>query len=161
VNPWLPNQSTALVKSSRGGVLRIKQNFGIGSSWRNVDGDVSFLAAHTARTPQEPISHNAVADAVKTSQLSQHRRSLQIDVYMNNVAGWIPVVLAYRNRRLQIFETSQTHGLEVLPDGREKRRQRPGDTSKGAALMSQVNGFLWLLCIERPPIVRRTMLRST
>jgi len=64
----------------------------------------------------------------------------------------VPLVSAYWHRRLQIFETSQAHGLEGSPHGGERCRQQPGDAPEGAALMTQLNRVLHLLWIERPPL---------
>ena len=71
---------------------------------------------------------------------------------MDHVARLGPLVSAYRHRRLQIFETYQTHCLEGSPHGGERCRQQPGDASEGAALMTQVHGLLQVLGIERPPL---------
>jgi len=71
---------------------------------------------------------------------------------MDHVAGLVPLVSAYRHRRLQIFKTSQAHGVEGSPHGGERCRQQPGDASEGEVLMTQVHGLLQLLWIERPPL---------
>ena len=95
-------------------LLLIGQNLGIGKPCRIVDCDVGLFVAHTARTPQAPISHDPVADAFKPSQL--------FDVDMNRVAGLVPLVSAYRHRLLLLFERSQAHGLEGSPHGGERCR---------------------------------------
>jgi len=73
--------------------------------------DVGFFVARTPRTPQAPMFRDPVADAVKSSQLS--------DVDMAHVAGFLPLVSAYRLRLWRILETSQAHALQCSPHGGE------------------------------------------
>jgi hypothetical protein len=51
-----------------------------------------------------------------------------------------------------MFETSQTHGLESSAHGGERCHQQAGDATEGATLMTQHNGLLQLLWVERPPL---------
>ena len=75
-----------------------------------------------------PISRDPVADAVKPSQL--------FDVDMDHVAGLVPLVPTHWHRWLQVFESTQAHGLEGSPHGGERCHQQSGDASEGAALMA-------------------------
>ena len=86
-----------------------------------------------------------MAHSIKPSQL--------FAVDMNHAAGLGPLVSTHRNRWLQVFETSKPHGLEGFPHCAQCCRLQPGDASEGAALMTQVNGLLQLLRIERLPLV--------
>jgi len=95
----------------------IGQDLGIEKPCRSVDGDVGFFVARTAGPAKPPISLDPVADAVKQNQLFY--------VDMKHVAGLGSQVSAYRHRRLQIFETSQTHG------GSGARRPHPPQAEEG------------------------------
>jgi len=72
--------------------------------------------------------------------------------HMQYVAGLGPLVSAHLNRWPQVFETLKAHSLEGLPHGGEWCRQQPGDASEGSALMAQLNGSLYFLWVDRPPL---------
>ena len=102
---------------------------------------------HTFRHPwgaaQPAITRDPVTDALKASQL------LGVDV--DHVAGPGPLVPAHRLGWLQVIEPAEAQALEHSAHGGERCRQDSGHSPESAALMTEVDGALELLCIERPP----------
>lgn len=93
-----------------------------------------------------------MANAVKPGQPPLLRRSLQLDVDMDHVAGPLPLVAMDRRFGIQVPQPVQPQAPHRPSQGADQHHQQPGDPPEGAALVPEFNGLLQLLRIQRPPL---------
>jgi len=140
-------------KAHRGCLLLIRQQLDVSQSRGVVDGHMSFLVAGTMGAAKPAITGDPVTDPFKASQL--------FGVDVDHVAGLCPLVAAHRLCRLQVLEPAKPYGLEHPANGGERSCQHPGNTTEGAALMTEVHSALQLQWIERPPLTASIHQRSS
>lgn len=145
--PWLLNQATA--RRRKPTVVACfssasTQHFHVGQAGGVVDGDMGFLVTRTGAGAQPAITGDPVADTLKAGQL--------FGVHVDHVGRSGPLVAPHRLSWLQVLEAAQSYRLENPAHGGERCGQHPGDTARGAALMTEGDGVLQLLWIECPPL---------
>jgi hypothetical protein len=98
------------------------------------------------------VAGDAVTDFAKAGELLLLRRSLRLDVDMDQISGLLPLVALDRGLGLEIPQPPQTKAVEHPGHGGEGCDQKPGDVAEVEALVTQIHGLLLLLRIERPPL---------
>jgi hypothetical protein len=97
------------------------------------------------------VAGDAVTDFAKAGELLLLRRSLRLDVDMDQVSGMLPLVALDWMFGLEIPQPPQTKAVENPGHGGERCCQKPRDVAEVQPLMPQLYGLLQMPWIERPP----------
>ena len=138
-----PGDSTA-EKADHCWLLLVCQDLDIGQPCHVVDGDMDLVVADPVGTTPLAIAGDAVAHLPEPGQ--------RFDVNVDQVARPVPLVPLHWWFGLQIPQTAQSQTAERPGVGGEGGLQQPGDVAETQTLVAEVDGFLQLLLIERPPL---------
>ena len=132
-----PGNSTAQ-EADRCGLLLVRQHFHVGQSGGVVDRNVHAVVADAGRAALLTVAGDAVADFPESSQLPLLRRSLQLDVDVDQVARPLPLVAVDWWSLLRRSASARGPGFAIAraPGGSELwprwRRERPAAWRCGA-----------------------------
>ncbi len=133
-------------------LLLVRQHFHVGQSCGVVDLNVHTVVADAGRAALLTVAGDAVADPVKAGQLPLLRRSLRLDVDVDQAARGLVLVALHWRFGLQIPQLPEPQAVQSSGHAGEGSRQPAGDVAHVQALMPELHGALEVLRIKRPPL---------
>jgi hypothetical protein len=94
------------------------------------------------------VASDAVTDFAKAGELLLLRRSLRLDVDMDQVSGTVPLVALDSRLVFQITESAQSQPVQGPGHSGERGSQHPSDVPQVQPLMTELHGVLLLLRSE-------------
>jgi hypothetical protein len=113
---------------------------------------VHTVVADAGRAALLTVACDAVPDLAEADQLPLLRRSLRLDVDMDQVARRLTLLALEWRFGLQVSQSPEPQAVQSSGHGGEGSGQQPGNVQEVEALVTEIHGLLQLLWIERPAL---------